>query len=202
VNARLEIARRPDVLKKMERAGFSMLLLGIESAQDKTLRSMRKGFTVKQVREYFRVLRRSSMLLLGYFIVGNIGETEQEMLQIGPFARELGIDVLNLCKLRGEPYSGLEELVAQAPGYYIAPNGLRLVYSDQCSVRHLRRIEHTIRHRFSTPGHLLHVVRKGIRNGLITPGMFARVPLTLLRMGLALRRRVRLKRRRSAAWAR
>ena len=44
VQARLEIARRPEVIDKMELAGFSMLLLGIESAQDKTLRSMRKGF--------------------------------------------------------------------------------------------------------------------------------------------------------------
>ncbi|KKK86098.1 hypothetical protein LCGC14_2766650, partial [marine sediment metagenome] len=43
VNARLEVARRPDVLRKMERAGFSMLMLGIESAHDKTLKSMRKG---------------------------------------------------------------------------------------------------------------------------------------------------------------
>jgi hypothetical protein len=34
----------PDVIRKMELAGFAMLLLGIESAQDKTLHSMRKGF--------------------------------------------------------------------------------------------------------------------------------------------------------------
>jgi radical SAM superfamily enzyme YgiQ (UPF0313 family) len=203
-NARLEIARRPDVLRKMERAGFSMLLLGIESAQDKSLRSMRKGFTVKQVREYFSVLRRSSMVLLGYFIVGNIGETEQEMLQIGPFARELGIDVLNLCMLRSEPYSGLEELVAQTPGYHIAPDGLRFVYSDQCSVRHLQRIERTMRHRFYSPGQILRILRKGLRNGIITPAIFVPLPLFLMRKALERRRRkkARLKRRRSAAWAR
>jgi hypothetical protein len=37
INARLEIARRPDVIRKMELAGFAILLLGIESAQDKAL---------------------------------------------------------------------------------------------------------------------------------------------------------------------
>ena len=57
VNARLEIARRPDVLRKMERAGFLMLLLGIESAHDKTLRSMRKGFDVAKIREFCGILR-------------------------------------------------------------------------------------------------------------------------------------------------
>src|SRR4030042_2260340 len=35
INARLETARRPGVLRKMERAGAPMLLLGIESTQDK-----------------------------------------------------------------------------------------------------------------------------------------------------------------------
>jgi site-specific DNA-methyltransferase (adenine-specific) len=39
VNARLEIARHPEVLRKMVRAGFVGLLVGIESAQDKTLRA-------------------------------------------------------------------------------------------------------------------------------------------------------------------
>jgi radical SAM superfamily enzyme YgiQ (UPF0313 family) len=40
----LEIAKRPDVLKKMYKAGFMAFLLGVESAHDKTLKSMKKGF--------------------------------------------------------------------------------------------------------------------------------------------------------------
>ena len=75
INARLEIARRPDVIRKMELAGFAMLLLGIESAHDKTLRSMRKGFNTAKIREYFAVLRNRPMILNGYFILGNIGES-------------------------------------------------------------------------------------------------------------------------------
>jgi radical SAM superfamily enzyme YgiQ (UPF0313 family) len=116
VNARIEIAKRPDVLRKMERAGFAILLLGIESAQDKTLRSMRKGFNTRQIREYFRVLRKTRMLLHAYFIVGNIGESDEEMLQITPFARKLGVDTVTLNLLRNERYSGLEQLVLESPG--------------------------------------------------------------------------------------
>ena len=115
VNARVEIARRPDVLEKMERAGFSMLLLGIESAQDKTLRSMKKGFDTAKLRELFRVLGKSKMLLFGYFIVGNIGETEEEMLQIAPFARELGLDIIQLTMLRNERYSGSNSWSPRTP---------------------------------------------------------------------------------------
>ena len=79
----------PDVIRKMEAAGFSMLLLGIESAHDKTLRSMRKGFNTAKIREYLSVLRDRKMMLHGYFILGNIGESVEEMMQMGPFAHEL-----------------------------------------------------------------------------------------------------------------
>ncbi len=183
VNARVEIARRPDVIRSMERAGFSGLLLGIESAQDKTLRSLRKGFTRRQLRDYFRVLRRSRMILHGYFIVGCIGETESEMLEIAPFARELGLDTVSICELRNERYSGLEELVAQAPGYYIAADGK--VCSDKLPPERLRQVRRRICREFYTPGQILRVASKGIRNRLLTPGTFARV--AAVSMGSALR---------------
>ncbi|MHC4247633.1 MAG: B12-binding domain-containing radical SAM protein [Planctomycetota bacterium] len=197
-NARVEIAKRPDVLRKMERAGFSMLLLGIESAQDKTLLSMRKGFGTKKLREYFRVLRGSRMLLLGYFIIGNIGETEEEMLRIAPFARELGLDVIQLTMLRNERYSGIEELVASCPGYHIASDGL--VYSDDYSCARLQQIRRQIHRRFHSLGQVLQIIIKAIRNRLPTPRMFARLPGFIVREILAHRRRkkARRKRRREA----
>ena len=182
VNARLEIARRPDVLRKMERAGFSMLLLGIESTQDRTLRSMRKGFDTAKIREYFRVLRRSSMILHGYFIVGNIGESEKEMLSISRFAHELGVDSLGLCILRDSPHSGMAELVAASPGYHI--DALRRVYSDKYSSSFLRNLRRRINREFYTPGHVLHVLKKALRNKVLTPSMLARLPGFLIYKGL------------------
>ena len=165
INARLEIARRPEVLLKMEKAGFLMLMLGIESTQDKTLHSMRKGFDTKWIRECFKVLGQSSMILNGYFILGNIGESVEEMLQIVPFSRELGLDTIALSILRSSPYSGLDELVAENPGYHIALNGK--IYSDHCSVRQLRDLHHRIYREFYTPGQLFRITRKGIRHGAL-----------------------------------
>jgi hypothetical protein len=164
----------------MRRAGFAVLLLGIESAQDGTLRSMGKGFTTGLAREHFRVLRRSGMLLVGYFIVGNVGETEAEMLEIAPFARELGVDVQVLSTLRNEPYSGMDELIARTPGYHSAPDGLRHVYSDRYPVAHLRRLQRRLYRRFYTPGQVLRTVKKSLRTGIVTPGMVARLPAFLL----------------------
>ncbi len=201
VNARAEIARRPDILRKMERAGFAALLIGIESAQNKTLRAMGKGVNTRQLREYFRVLRGSRMMLLGYFIIGNIGETEKEMLQTVTFARELGIDVLGLCLLRNERYSGLEELVAQSPGYEIAPDGR--IYSDKYRVEDLRRIFNEVKRRFYGPGQILRILIKTFRSRLVRAGPLARLPWFLVRTALGhLRpRKARLRRKRLAARA-
>lgn len=196
VNARLEVAKRPDVLCKMARAGFSMLLLGIESTQDRTLRSMRKGFNTKRIREYFQVLRRMPMLTHGYFIIGNIGETEEEMLYVARFARELGVDTLGLSHLRNSPYSGIVELVAATPGYHVAPDGK--VYSDRYSNERLRQIRRRIYRRFMTAGQILHVLKKALRNEIVTPWMLARLSWFLVRKALWRRRRrkARLKRQR------
>ncbi|MHC4250530.1 MAG: B12-binding domain-containing radical SAM protein [Planctomycetota bacterium] len=179
VNARVEIARRPDVLRKMERAGFSMLLLGIESAQDRTLKSMRKGFDTKRLREYFRVLGKSRMFLHGYFILGCIGETEEEMLEIAPFARELGLDSLGLCLLRNAPFSGLDELVASTPGYHISPVGD--IYSDEIPIQRLRQIRRQICKDFYYDGdQVWRMVKKILGNRVLTLGMLARLPGFLL----------------------
>jgi anaerobic magnesium-protoporphyrin IX monomethyl ester cyclase len=165
INARIEIAKHPALLKKMERAGFMLLLLGIESAQDKTLLSIGKGFNTAKIREYFQVLRRSRMILLGYFIVGMIGESAEEMRQIAPFARELGLDLINLTQLRITPYSGLEELVAGNPNYHIQSGGK--IYSDECSYDKLCRIRREIGHAFYTPAQYVRVARKAVHHGAL-----------------------------------
>ena len=115
------------------------------------------------------------MLLLGYFILGSIGETQAEMSRIMPFAQELGLDLLNLCLLRNEPHSGMDDLIARSPGYH-TDDDTRAVYSDDCSLGDLQRLQRKMLFGFYSPGHMLRVIRKGLGNKMITPGMLARLP--------------------------
>jgi radical SAM superfamily enzyme YgiQ (UPF0313 family) len=158
VNARLEIAKRPDVLDKMKQAGFVAMLVGVESTQDATLKSMGKGFTIAQVRERFEVLRKSMMVINAYFIVGNIGETEEQMLSTASFARSIGVDLVHVSRLRNEPHSGLSELIQQTPGYHISADGS--VYSDAYSAAHIADLRKQIDRRFHTPWQVARVVIK------------------------------------------
>ncbi|MBT8366302.1 MAG: B12-binding domain-containing radical SAM protein [Deltaproteobacteria bacterium] len=189
INTRLEIARHPDVLKKMEQAGFAMLLLGVESAHDKTLRSMGKGFNTAKIRKYFDVLRDRPMILHGYFILGNIGESMEEMEQSVPFAHELGLDTLGLSALRNSPFSGLEELVAKNTQYHIAPNGK--IYSDHCSLKELRLLRRRLYREFYTQQQMRRLLNKGLRTGLLSllPQFLSRIPLIAYSLALRSRRR-------------
>ena len=103
------------------------------------------------------------MVMHGYFILGNIGESLEEMEQILPFAKELGLDSIAISVLRSSPYSGLDELVAANPGYHIAPNGK--IYSDHCSVQELRQLRRRFNREFFTFGQMLHLASKGLDCG-------------------------------------
>jgi len=165
VNARLEAAERPEVLAEMERSGFAALLLGIESAQDRTLQAMGKGFDTAKAKARCAVLAKTSLLLHAYFILGNLGESEEEILAIAPFARELGVDTLGLSPLRSVPYDGLAELVARTPGYRLDAEGR--IDSEAIPRRRLNELRRLIWRRFYTPGHVLRLVGKGFRGGWI-----------------------------------
>lgn len=159
IEARIDIDRRPDVLAKMERAGFRVILFGVESACDKSLRLLNKGFTVDQARAAFDVFRRYDFVRAAFFIVGNIGETEREMLRISPFAKELGVDFISLSYLRAEPGSAIEHIVRDTPGYYIASGRKPKVYSDRYPLVRLRKIQRGISVDFYYSRHILRSLR-------------------------------------------
>lgn len=145
-NARIEVSRFPRMLDKAYRAGFRLLLFGLESASDKTLARLHKGFTIEQMRTAFDVLRRFPFFYHGYFIYGSLGETEAEMLDIPELAQDLGLHTITLNRLRVDKYTPLRREIEGVPGYRVSSNGY--VYSPGFDRRRLLRIRDQIRNRF------------------------------------------------------
>jgi len=191
--SRIDVARHPGVLDKAEKAGFKALLIGIESPHDRILKQLQKGITQQQVRDAFAVLTQYDIFLHGYFIYGNIGETEEEMLYIPKFAKELKLDSISFQKLRIEKFSPLKEVVEETPGYYYNRIG-GSVYSDHYGPKELKQIRNRIRSEFYNLSQVIHVIRKAGRIGLVTSrdltNAFLKLPL--LMYGLA-RRKTRKK---------
>ena len=171
VQARIEVSNHPDVLEVAQRAGVKVLLLGIESPQDRILEQFNKGFDTATLRRAFQVFREFPFYCHGYFIYGNVNETEEEMMQIPTFAQELGLDSITYQKLRIEKYSPLRELVDATPGYYIGDDNI--VYSEDLGRAGLKRISKQITRKFYTPGQLLKSTRKAFHIGLFDSGSIA-----------------------------
>lgn len=161
---RIEIARRPDILRKMNQAGFWGLSFGLESCQDKTLRRMKKGFTVRDAREAFKVFRNFDFFYLGYFIIGYMGETKNEMLEISGFAKDLGLSFIGATCLKAFKHSRIREVIEKTPGYHIGPE--EIVYSDAFSAEESERIRESILKEFYSPLQFLKIVRKFFFSGV------------------------------------
>ncbi|KKL11611.1 hypothetical protein LCGC14_2544060, partial [marine sediment metagenome] len=77
------------VLEALKGAGCQVIHLGIESGSNKTLKTMRKGITLKQIRE---TAREIGIETRGYFMLGYPGETTQDIKKTLKFSRNLGLD--------------------------------------------------------------------------------------------------------------
>ena len=156
--ARIEIAKHPRLLDKMVKAGFKMLFLGIESPHDRILAELNKGFDSAAIRRYFDVLKKYPIYYHGYFIYGNIGETEKEMLYIAKFSKEISLDSITFQKLRIEKFSPLRTIAENTPGYHVTARGE--LYSDTYSHASLKKIGRQIKFSFYTPLQVLKIVNK------------------------------------------
>jgi len=193
VQARIDIAQHPRVLDKAEKAGFKVFLIGIESPHDRILKQLQKGITQQQVRDAFAVLTQYDFYLHGYFIYGNIGETEEEMLYIPKFAKEIKLDSITFQKLRVERFSPLKEVVEETPAYYYNRIG-GSVYSDRYGRKELKQTRNRIRSEFYNLPQIIHIISKARRIGLVSgldlTNAFLKLPL--LMYGLA-RQKMRKK---------
>ena len=199
VQARIDMAKYPRLLDKAQQAGFKIFLIGVESPHDRILKQLQKGITQRQVREAFAVLSRYDFYLHGYFIYGNIGETEEEMLYIPKFAKEIKLDSISFQKLRVEKFSPLKEIVEQTPGYHYDQDG-GPVYSDRYGLTELRQIRNRIRSEFYDFSQIVHIIRKAARLGIFRWSDLAdalpRLPLLAYR---AVRREMRKRARPKSA---
>jgi len=155
---RIEITKYPGLLEKAVKAGFKMFLIGLESPHDHILVQMNKGFNSDSIRKAFKILRKYPIYYHGYFIYGNIGETEEEMMYISKFAKEIGVDSITYNKLRIDKYSQLREVAEKTPGYHVTDRGE--LYSDMYSHSALKKIGKKIRFSFYTLPRLLKILWK------------------------------------------
>jgi radical SAM superfamily enzyme YgiQ (UPF0313 family) len=95
-----------DLLKLMRRAGCYSVLFGVESADQRILKEMKKGITVEQARKAIRLANRAGLKTLASFIFGSPGETHETIEKTIRFALETNPTIASFNRM--VPYPGTE----------------------------------------------------------------------------------------------
>ena len=76
-----------EMFQKMKEANIQLIGLGVESASPKVLKLMRKSLTMDEVSQAIKLARKAGIeRVIGYFIVGNWGETLPDVFKSWRFA--------------------------------------------------------------------------------------------------------------------
>ena len=93
-----------ELMDKLRSAGCYRVAFGIESGNQEILNSVKKGISLEQVRKAVKVTKGSGIEVIGYFMIGNLEETEETINQTITFAVELDPDYAQFTK--AIPYPG------------------------------------------------------------------------------------------------
>lgn len=105
-----------ETMKKMRQAGCHLIIPGIESCNQQILNNIKKGITIKQVKEYVMNARKAGLMIHACYMVGNNGETKETMSETLELALKLNTDTAQFYPLL--PFPGTEAYVwAKQNGY-------------------------------------------------------------------------------------
>ncbi len=91
----------------MKESGCDMVYIGIESGSDRVLKSVNRVVTTENCLNAVRLLKKYGIKIMGYFIIGLPGETEQEIFQTVNFALNLPLDYIQVNVLVPVPGSSI-----------------------------------------------------------------------------------------------
>lgn len=102
-----------DLVRKMKMAGVFRVGIGIESGNEKTIRSINKHLDLETVKRCIALFRKYHITVHGFFIIGLPSETEEDILNTINFAVKLNPHFANFSRympIVGTPlYEQLEE---------------------------------------------------------------------------------------------
>jgi len=96
-----------ETLKWMSRAGCKRVYYGIESWSSSVLSNVVKQITPAQTEKTVKLTHRHKLKALGFFMVGNPGDTPRTVRQSLEFAKRLGLDYIQVGRTVPKPFSQL-----------------------------------------------------------------------------------------------
>lgn len=95
-----------ELLRRLRAANCERIHYGVEAGTEKTLKVLKKGITIEQAKQVFRATARAGISTLAYFMIGNPGETEDDIRTTMRVMKELDPDFTHITILT--PFPGTQ----------------------------------------------------------------------------------------------
>jgi radical SAM superfamily enzyme YgiQ (UPF0313 family) len=128
------IARNEAMVKKMARAGVSVVFLGIENVSQKNLTSVSKGTTAEISRKAVENCHKHGIMVVGGLVLGFPDDDEADLVRNFEFFKDLGVDGLYCQLLTPYPKTRLRKDLLDA-GLVTNPHDFRWYNGMWANVR-------------------------------------------------------------------
>ncbi|MFH0773880.1 MAG: radical SAM protein [bacterium] len=132
---RTEITKKPEFVKKMKQAGCNTVYVGFESVNPETLKDMKKGQDVEDIKRSIATFAKQSILVHGMFVLGGESDTKDVFKMTQDFCRKTGLDYVQYGVLTPIPGSEFYTQI-EKEGRFLHKNwslydGLHTVFSPK-----------------------------------------------------------------------
>jgi anaerobic magnesium-protoporphyrin IX monomethyl ester cyclase len=107
------------MLKKLKDAGCEFVAFGIESADEKVLKAMKKGTTPDQAKLAVRMAKEAGLGVGGFFMIGNPGDSYEAFRKTYNFAKEEPFDEIRFYNVEPYPGTELQELINREGRFFV-----------------------------------------------------------------------------------
>ncbi|HSA07742.1 MAG TPA: radical SAM protein [Candidatus Gastranaerophilales bacterium] len=146
-----------EMLKIMKQAGCWLMALGIESANDETLKEIKKGATKQDAVNAVKMIHKAGIKIYGYYMIGFPWETRQHIEETIKFAKQLNCEFIEFHI--AVPFEGTE--------YYNRIKGTKFLEAQ--AIGHDSYLNPAIRTDFLTSEEILELKNRALKEICLSP---------------------------------
>ena len=106
-----------EILKAASAAGCRQVYYGIESFDQDVLNQINKNIAPEKVIRAIKLSKKYGIRVMGFFMVGNAGDTIEKVRRTIKFAKKLDLDFIQVCRTIAKPGTSLDRELIRASGY-------------------------------------------------------------------------------------
>ncbi|MHA1380050.1 MAG: B12-binding domain-containing radical SAM protein [Candidatus Helarchaeota archaeon] len=157
-----DLAKNPEMIQIMAQTGFISFFIGIESIHQKSLDIIGKRITVNQIKKAVKYCHDNGIIVIGSIIIGNIGETKEDVLKNFKLMKKLKINFILTNPLI--PYYGTQLWEQAVKNGWIEKdfdwenwkNSAPIMNTPDLSIEEIQRLQDSAYKRFYFDIHYMH----------------------------------------------